>query len=49
MTGVSFRQLQAELGHDTLTSIKNYLDEAKHFTSKDSIFFGVDMTAGWVE
>lgn len=49
MAGVSFRQLQAELGHDTLTSIKNYLDEARHFTAKSSIFFGVDVTAGWRE
>jgi integrase len=43
----NFRQLQAELGHTSPQSIQNYLDEAKHFKAKDSIFVGVKVTAGW--
>ena len=49
MMRISFRQLQIELGHSSPISIRNYLDEATHCTEKDSIFFGVDVTAGWKE
>ncbi len=49
MMGISFRQLQIELGHASPISIRNYLDAAADCTEKDSIFFGVDVTAGWKE
>ena len=47
--GASNRQVQYELGHLSSNALRNYLDAASHLAAADSIFAGVDVTAGWRE